>query len=107
MRTTTFKAYAGTGPGNYCTLPTRDVVVLPPVPHCEECGVVLAYVRDEVTFGHWEHANRVLRTHDHYVSPRATCRYCHSENVTYVQYAWHNATECARCGGVQGFALGD
>lgn len=46
----------------------------------------------------------------HTPTPKLMCTYCHSQDpseVKSVMHAWYDAVECSRCGGVEGWALGD
>jgi hypothetical protein len=70
---TTFEKWKGhpTGGGNYSSLPTKDVEVLPSTP--------------------------------------GSCRFCGADksHLTYRQESWSDQTECSRCGGSSGYAIGD
>ena len=70
---TTFEKWKGhpTGGGNYSSIPTKDVEVLPREPgSCLFCGADKSY-------------------------------------LTHRQEAWSDQTECSRCGGSSGYAIGD
>jgi hypothetical protein len=103
---TTLATYAGKRVANYSHAPSLDVEILPDVHHCAEkdCGRVVTYVREGWSGG-FRHEDGST---GHYVRPAPSCTYCHAEEGVIVKdYAWHTATECSRCGGSNGFALGD
>lgn len=101
---TTFETYAGERAGNYSTLPTADVEILPDVYRCLTCLERITWLSDLGTFGGWAHGSKVT---DHAARPLGRCRYCHSHDVITKHYTWHDATECGRCGGIDGWAIGD
>ncbi|WP_102145614.1 hypothetical protein [Mycobacterium hubeiense] len=106
---TTIETFAGAVKHNYCTLPTIDVEILPDIRHCETCGEPVTHQPDRKhgLLGGWVHTSSEVPDHGR-VSPRTRCRYCNSdEHARYVQHAWFDAIECSRCGGVDGFAIGD
>lgn len=130
--TTTLETFAGQRAGNYCTMPRLDVEILPDVLLCGHCGEEI--VRMEVPLDNgrlytwtesvWVHAvdpeafevfpvgayPRVKGTSDHYVTPTLRCPYCHTndpDEVTFVRAAYSDETRCTRCGGVNGFGIGD
>ncbi|APD19316.1 hypothetical protein SEA_CEPENS_90 [Mycobacterium phage Cepens] len=105
MSETTFQKYRGKRAGNYCTLPTIDVEILPDERQCEKCGVPVVRKESTDLIQRFRHADG--SDADHYVSPATRCRYCHSHDAVYRQHAWHDAIECPRCGGVDGYAIGD
>lgn len=103
--TTTFEKYSESTRRSYSTLPTTDVEILDNPRHCQDCG-------KEVVWNHsacsWVHA--VPAADEHWTSPRPYCVYCHNDEpgtVHFHQRAWSDETECLRCGGVDGFAIGD
>lgn len=107
---TTLEMFADAKRGNYCTLPTIDVEILPDVHHCKTCDEQLVYDPNGGSYGmgEWLHADPTIPKAAHYVSPKVRCRYCHSEDdAVYRQHAWHDAVECSRCGGIDGYAIGD
>jgi hypothetical protein len=119
--TTTFEKYAGTRLQNYCSRPTIDVEILPRVLICadEDCEAPdLAYIapgwappregeRDVYRPGGYVHEEG--GRFDHTARPAPQCTYCGADDthLTSKQHAWYDAIECSRCGGVQGWALGD
>ncbi|UQX13397.1 hypothetical protein [Candidatus Mycobacterium methanotrophicum] len=104
---TTLEAFAGSTRRNYCTLPAIDVEILPDVRHCETCEALVTFDQSVGIFGAWVHTSADTPDHGH-VAPKTRCSYCHGEDdATYVQHAWFDAIECARCGGVDGHAIGD
>lgn len=93
--------------GNYSQNPTKNVTVLPDVYHCRECG---KEIKIEGTWPKSKAVHADGSEADHYVSTRTKCFYCNSDDpneVKFRQHAWYDATECSRCGGVWGRALGD
>ena len=109
---TTLAAFAGQRAGNYCTLPTIDVPILADVRLCNACDREVVHRPHPKGVG-WGLGRWVHEGGDsgdgptHYVSARPRCRYCRSNAAVYRQHAWFDAVECARCGGVDGFAIGD
>jgi hypothetical protein len=104
---TTLETFTGPTRRNYCTLPPIDIEILPDIRHCETCGATVTYDHDAGTFGAWVHAAADTPDHGH-VAPKTRCTYCHSEDdAKFVMHAWYDAIECARCGGVDGHAIGD
>ena len=105
---TTFEKYAGAKRGNYCTLPTVDVPILPDQRVCETCDTLVMYVppQGSASLGKWVHIVDSPKE-QHRIEPKVRCRYCHSHTAVFRQHAWHDAVECPRCGGVDGFAIGD
>ena len=104
--TTTFEKYTGQRAGNYSTMPTKDVPVLPDIWLCRGCGKQVRQVPDKAWF-RWVHVDASEAPSDHWVSNATRCRYCHSQDAKYHQHAWYDAVECDRCGGVDGRAIGD
>jgi len=107
--TTTFEKFKSTRAGNYCTLPTKDVEILNPTPVCDTCEGELVWNPKGgwLKTGDFEHVGATTCT---YARVRATCKYCGTNEkgvVVYKQHAWHDANECSRCGGVDGYAIGD
>lgn len=105
-----FEKVAGKRVGNYCTHPTVNVEVLEGRPrHCEHCGGEVRYENPNGYFGKWVHVGEAGECR--YATPQSHCVYCgaegKAEGVEFHQHAWYDATECARCGGVNGFAIGD
>ena len=110
--TTTKEKFAGQRAGNYCTLPTVDVPILPDHRVCETCHQLILYVEHPkgASYGNgmWVHVvDCPPGTEQHRIAPRVRCRYCHSHEAKFRQHAWHDAVECPRCGGVDGYAIGD
>lgn len=107
--TTTFAKYANTRRPNYCTLPTIDVEILPEIHHCAHCDAQVVYERGARLFGDWVHVDITI---DHAkqatATPKAACRYCNAEDgVTFYHQAYSDETVCTRCGGVEGYPIGD
>lgn len=106
--TTTFEKFAGTRRWNYCTLPTKDVEILPDHNICDVCNTLVMYVPpSNYGLGHWVHVVDSPVDNPHVVTPRVRCRYCNSHDAKFRQHAWYDAVECNRCGGVDGYAIGD
>ena len=105
---TTLAKFAGIRAGNYSTMPTIDVPILPDVHVCKTCGELIVRVPDptNVFGGRWEH-KLLLNAPEHWVTTATRCRYCNSHDAKYRQHAWYDAVECDRCGGVAGYAIGD
>ena len=108
--TTTFAKFANAKRANYSDLPKIDVEILADERHCEKCGEAVRYESAAGRFGmgDWVHVEE--QADGHSASPRTWCKYCHnddSESVRYRQHAWYDAVECDRCGGVDGYAIGD
>lgn len=104
---TTLEKFAGARVPNYSTAPTIDVEILPDVFHCAADGAEVDYSRDVNRWHHLEATTCVAKTQSY---PRPRCRYCRTDDPDHLsatQYAWYDATECSRCGGVEGYALGD
>ena len=102
---TTLETFAKAKRGNYCTLPTIDVDILPDIHHCKTCNGKVEYDPKLGTFGAYKHVG--FHSEHGYVSPKTRCHYCRSEEAVYRQHAWHDAIECDRCGGQWGHAIGD
>jgi len=103
---TTLAKFRGQRASNYSTMPTIDVPILPDIRLCQGCGKEVKQVPDGSWF-RWVHADAPDGPSDHWVSNATRCRYCHSQDAQYRQHAWYDAVECERCGGVDGFAIGD
>jgi hypothetical protein len=108
--TTTFELWGESARRSYSTLPTIDVPVLEHVRHCEDCGSEIVFGikgRPPGLFGEWSHKDG---DDSHRVFPRLHCTYCHNDEpgtVHFHQRAWSDETECDRCGGIDGFPIGD
>lgn len=104
---TTFQRYQGTRVRNYCTRPTIDVPILEPARVCRTCTKPVHYDPKAETFGATVHTDG---TNDHRAYGRLTCTYCGCDDpaqVAHHQEAYANVTRCTRCGGADGFAIGD
>jgi hypothetical protein len=104
---TTLTKFQGIRAGNYSTMPTIDVPILPDVHVCNTCAEPIVRVLDpkSVFGGRWEHVR--ADAPEHWVTTATRCRYCNSHDAKYLQHAWYDAVECDRCGGVSGNAIGD
>jgi hypothetical protein len=106
---------------NYSTRPSIDVEVLPDENHCAECGEKVVYIASQwgTSNGHnaesaqwmfldfWMHADGSV-SHD--PRPRPRCFFCHGDEagtVEHLQLNWSDETYCSRCGGRNGFGIGD
>ncbi|MFE7198480.1 hypothetical protein [Microbacterium oxydans] len=128
--TTTLERYKGQNARNYCALPTIDVEIIDD--DSRTCSVCDGEVQYDVRRGQWAHdpADFECEGHEpepgrdhefgvevfcdgscnpeHRVQLRDRCTYCGGEGaLETTQHAWHDATTCARCGGVVGYAIGD
>jgi len=94
--------------GNYCTLPTIDVeIITDKTVHCLKCGSVLINDDPNSIFSKWRHQDPALDD-DHRADRMARCHYCGGEGTTtHGMHAWHDSSDCSRCGGSYGFPLGD
>lgn len=115
---TTLEYWAGRRAGNYSSLPTIDVEILPDVYTCgrEGCSapelkyrkagwVTGADGAERYDGGGFEHVAGDL---DHEPSVMARCRFCRGTGaLTSSMHAWHDETRCDRCGGRSGYAIGD
>ena len=104
--TTTFEAWpASRRVRNYSSRPTIDVEILPDRYECQVCAAECVYVPK---LGNFVHADDATPAHEGRIAPKPRCPYCHStEHLTYTAHAWHDAAACSRCGGIDGFAIGD
>lgn len=102
---TTLETFAGKQAGNYCTMPKLDVEILPATRHCQTCDAAIVFDGNAGLFGQWTH---LTGDGAHTALPRLQCHYCHAETgVTFVQAPYSDETRCTRCGGVDGFGIGD
>lgn len=108
---TTLSEYAGKRARNYSRMPTIDVPIIEnPERHCRSCGEPATHkpAGEGQILGGWEHTE--TQDQEHYVSARTVCVYCGTDDpdeVAFHQRNWSDETECARCGGVSGYAIGD
>lgn len=110
--TTTLEKYQGHRALNYSTNPTIDVEVLDPnrARRCRTCDNPVEWDPDAGSWGRWVHVEAVTTDTKHWIDPHMRCRYCGvdgPDQVKFRQHAWYDATECSRCGGVDGRAIGD
>lgn len=104
---TTFEAWPSSRRvPNYSSKPTVDVEILPDERRCETCGELVEYAP---ILGRWIHAGAAPDAVDkHRPQPRPRCPYCHAtDTMTYTAHAYYDASTCSRCGGVDGYAIGD
>jgi hypothetical protein len=107
MSETTLTKYAGKRAGNYCDLPTIDVPVLDVPDTCATCSAAVRVDPQWPGYG-GGYLVHVDGSTGHYVQRPAYCTYCHATDHLSVDYgAWATITECSRCGGRNGFALGN
>lgn len=127
---TTFEKFAGQRAGNYSSNPTVDVEILDGPTMCgarESDGsrclrpIVRDHEAQPTYMAYWKHAdvegpgpalNHHLRDGAAYslIGPTTRCSYCGTQDpteVTFHQRSWSDETECTRCGGVTGYAIGD
>lgn len=116
---TTFAKYQGTQRGNYCTLPSIDVEIVKRPPLCAyrgwgesrsetPCGKELVWFK-EGSYGLGKHVHADGST-DHSAQSHGVCRYCGAngfDEISHHQHAYSDETECARCGGINGYGIGD
>lgn len=106
----TLAEYGGKQARNYSRMPTIDVPIIEnEYRHCANCGE--AVYREA---GTWSTVlGRTLHldgTDEHYVTARPKCAYCGTDDpaeVSFHQRNWSDETECTRCGGITGYAIGD
>ncbi len=103
----TLDKYRDAARRNYCTLPTINVEILEPVRRCAGCGGEIVLRVDKWKVGRWEHVED--RGDCTWARAESSCTYCGAtgEAVTFHQQAWSDETHCARCGGVNGYGIGD
>jgi hypothetical protein len=105
--TTTFQKFTHNNVGNYSTRPSIDVDILDEARVCETCDKVVVWDSKggEFGWGGWVHEDG---SNDHPARAVPQCRFCGGQGtVSYRQEAWYDATDCSRCGGVSGYAIGD
>lgn len=108
IATTTFEQYAGTQARNYSRNPKHNVPILTDDRKCQDCDGSVTYDSDAgpLGWGGWVHTTDA----DHDARPATRCRYCGCQDpalVVFHQMPYSNETHCARCGGVDGFGIGD
>lgn len=118
---TTFERWNGTQRGNYCTLPTIDVEIIEnPEAYCAyqgygenrketPCGRAIHDTKEGPSYSptSWKHVDG---NDDHRAATPSRCHYCGTNEfgvVVFKQQSWSDESECSRCGGVLGFAIGD
>lgn len=109
---TTFEKFAGKQATNYSTNPTIDVEILTPPEErpCSTCGLNVVYDPKSYSMSHVDadgnHVDYAVTRH--LPSRESECSFCGAlGTVTVSQHAWHDAVTCSRCGGIQGWAIGD
>lgn len=115
---TTLTVYADFKARNYSTRPNIDVPILTDSRLCSHvdretkarCDEPVRYDRSAGSYGmgKWVHTDPT--TDDHYVAPRTACVYCGTQDpaeVYFTHASWSDETRCTRCGGVDGYAIGD
>lgn len=101
---TTLEVWGSRKVGNYSTAPTIDVTILPDEYECAVCDQPCRY--DSIA-NKWVHL-RGVEPHESPVAPISRCRFCHAQGtLTYTAHAWYDDVACSRCGGHDGYALGD
>lgn len=99
---------------NYASKPTIDVEVLTPEHHlCDECdGAIENQAESKYGLPKWAHLDpeSTCPSVGHYVRVRSRCYFCGTQEagaVTLIQRSWNDSIECSRCGGDNGFPIGD
>lgn len=97
---------------NYSSRPTKDVPILKDAQkYCTKCNEGLELGKDEFGYNRYVHSTENGYCKDRSIpSPSITCRYCgtsDSQMVSFSQKNWSDETSCKRCGGVDGYAIGD
>ena len=98
---------------NYSSRPTKDVPILKDAQkYCTKCNEGLELSKDE--FGHDKYVhsteNGYCKDDRSFPSPSITCRYCgtsDSQMISSSQKSWSDEISCKRCGGVDGYAIGE
>lgn len=117
----TFEKYKNTRHRNYSSNPTKDVVILEKAEIiCTECNNPLIKVSSTPTltnyFVHKDNGSRNCTSlkDKGYVSttasPGGKCIYCGTSNTRFLEFkvhAYSDSTTCHRCGGVDGYGIGD
>jgi DNA-directed RNA polymerase subunit RPC12/RpoP len=106
--TTTLEKFAGAKRHNYCTLPTIDVEILDDPTRCATCDDTLYLVPDRYGLSRWTHSHG--DNDQHYARALTRCTYCGTQDpaeVEFVQASYSDETRCTRCGGVNGYGIGD
>lgn len=100
---------AGKRAGNYSTNPRIDVEVIEnPARYCQCGGVVVPDGVASNGIQNWKHVEEPAKPH--LLDRAGMCSFCGASEpgeVAYKQYSWYDAVECSRCGGVEGYAIGD
>lgn len=107
--TTTFQKFSSNNVGNYSSRPTLDVDVLDGPRVCKTCDRVATWAPKGGQFGWggWVHEGESVEP-DHRVEVLGQCRFCGGQGtLSHRMEAWFDATDCSRCGGVDGRAIGD
>lgn len=116
---TTFAKWKGTQRGNYCTLPSIDVPIVKLPSLCAyrgygetrsdtPCGKELVWDKAG-SYGMGKHVHADGST-DHSAQSHGVCRYCGAngfDEISHHQRAYSDETECSRCGGINGYGIGD
>lgn len=128
--TTTFETYPVGWYQNYCSRPTKDVEIIESQPICDgadfippvgesspgnrgsygpKCHKPIERKPDAKSwdFNPWQHVDG---SDSHHVRNAITCRFCGNNEpgtVHYKQESWSDQTTCDRCGGSNGYAIGD
>lgn len=105
--TTTFQKFSSHNVGNYSTRPSVDVDILDEQRVCATCDGVVTWAPKggQYGWGGWVHE---AGASDHRAQALGQCRFCGGQGtLSHRQEAWYDATDCSRCGGVDGYAIGD
>lgn len=105
--TTTFQKFPSFNVGNYSTRPSNDVDILDEARVCKDCDKVVVWDPKGGPWG-WGGWLHEAGEQGHKAEALGQCRFCGAQGtVSYRQEAWYDATDCSRCGGVDGYAIGD
>lgn len=99
---------------NYASRPTIDVEVLTPEHSlCDECsGAVANQAEGKYSLPKWVHLDPDSECPNvgGYVRLRRCCYFCGTQEagaITYRQLSWNDSIACSRCGGDNGYPIGD
>lgn len=107
----TLEKWQGRQAKGYSSLPTRNVPVLKDAQkYCKKCNQTLV-AKDDALSRRYVHENGSDRCKNgDFKQESITCKYCgtsDSQMVSSAQQAWSDEISCKRCGGVDGYGIGD
>ncbi|AYD87312.1 hypothetical protein SEA_VALENTINIPUFF_8 [Microbacterium phage ValentiniPuff] len=110
--TTTLEKFAGKQAANYSTNPTIDVEILEVEDNrpCSTCGLDTVYNSAVYSVVHVDADGNYVdyAVTRHTPTRESACSFCGAIGTTTLsQHAWHDAVSCSRCGGIQGWSIGD